>query len=460
MRAGAGGALALGALGPLGKAFASSQRLRQPGSLPDPRRAVGEPTEALPFDHLVILMMENHSFDCYLGMLSRRGQPSADGFRFDRAGRPSNRNPLQDGYVVPYSATSVCQASVSQDWNNTHKQIDGGRMDGFAKTSAQSMVYWTDRELPFYYSLAKTFTLANRWFCSAPCQTYPNRRFLMAGTAYGNISTDTASLGDPPPPNGTIFDQLSAHKLSWRNYFVDLPSTGIIPTIPEKYPANLAPAAQFFTDCAAGTLPAVSLIDPEYGVAGEVGSPIASLGIPGAAKAGGTIGAQGGSEENPQDIQIGQAFAAQVINAVLRSPAWPRTLLVWTYDEHGGYYDHVPPPRAIAPDGIPPALAAGDEPGGYDMYGPRVPAAVVSPYSRPNAVTNVVHDHTSVLATIEAKWNLPALTFRDANAATLIDFLDTRRPRMLEPPPLAAAPDPLPGELRCTTDQPPLPIQH
>jgi phospholipase C len=460
LRAGAGGALALGAAGRFGGGIARAGLLNQPGVLPDLLREPGEPTDALPFDHLVVLMMENHSFDCYFGMLPRRGQPHADGFRFDRHGRPINRNPYKGGYVLPYRARSECQGSVTQNWNSTHQQIDGGRMDGFAATSPQAMVYWTEADLPFYYSLAKTFTLANRWFCSAPCQTYPNRRFLMAGTAYGNISTSTDSLQDPPPPNGTIFDQLSEHGISWRNYFTDLPSTGIIPSIPKKYPANLAPIAEFFADCAAGTLPSVSLVDPEFGAAGEVGGPLASLGIPGSAKAGGFVGAQGGSEENPQDIQIGEATAAKVVNAVLSSPAWPRTLLVWTYDEHGGYYDHVPPPAAVKPDNIPPKLGPKDVPGGYDIYGPRVPTVVVSPYSRPHAVTNVVHDHTSVLATIEHKWNLPPLTKRDAAAATLADFLDTKRPRLLEPPKLAPVGSLVPGERGCDTSNPALKVHH
>ena len=451
----------MGALGPLGRALASTGgKLRRPDSLPDPSRPAGEPAAALPFDHVVILMMENHSFDCYFGMLARRGQPAADGFTFDALGRPTNRNPLNGGYVLPYRATSECQGSVTQNWNSTHKQIDGGRMDGFAETSTQAMVYRTDADLPFYYSLAKTFTLANRWFCSAPCQTYPNRRFLMAGTAYGNISTDTSSLFDPPPPNGTIFDRLSAHGLSWRNYFTDLPSSGVISSVPKKYPTHLVPFSQFFADCAAGTLPSVSLVDPEFGAAGEVGGPLSELPLPGAPQAGGLVGAQGGSEENPQDVQIGEAFAARVVNAVLSSPAWARTLLIWTYDEHGGYYDHVPPPAAIPPDSIPPKLGPGDVPGGYDIYGPRVPTVVVSPYSRPHAVTNVVHDHTSVLATIEAKWNLPALTMRDANASTLLDFLDRRRPALLEPPQLAPAADPLPGEAHCDTSNPTLAVHH
>jgi phospholipase C len=119
---------------------------------------------------------------------------------------------------------------------------------------------------------------------------------------------------------------------------------------------------------------------------------------------------------------------------VLKSPLWPRTLLIYIYDEHGGYYDHVPPPAAIPPDDIAPSLQPGDPAGGYDMYGPRVPAIVVSPYAKSKGVTDVVHDHTSVLATIEAKWNLPALTNRDANAETVMDFLGLDAPQLERDP--------------------------
>jgi phospholipase C len=141
-------------------------------------------------------------------------------------------------------------------------------------------------------------------------------------------------------------------------------------------------------------------------------------------------------------MYYGEAWAHQILQAVLDSPAWARTLLIYTYDEHGGYYDHVPPPAAIAPDSIPPNLSPGDAPGGYNLYGPRVPGIVVSPYSKPNGVTNVLHDHTSVLATVEAKWNLPALTYRDANATTVMDFLDVSRAAFLEPPATLVAPSP------------------
>jgi hypothetical protein len=138
----------------------------------------------------------------------------------------------------------------------------------------------------------------------------------------------------------------------------------------------------------------------------------------------------------------GELWAHGVVQAVLDSPTWDRTLLIYIYDEHGGYYDHVPPPAAIEPDDIQPELSPQDPPGGrYNLYGPRVPAIVVSPYSKAGGVTHVVHDHTSVLATIETKWNLPALTNRDANANTVMDFLDLDQSPLLHPPPLEAPRD-------------------
>jgi phospholipase C len=162
----------------------------------------------------------------------------------------------------------------------------------------------------------------------------------------------------------------------------------------------------------------------------------------------------GESEEHPEDIQLGEAFMARITHAVMTGKNWHRTLLVWLYDEHGGYYDHVAPPTAPAPDTMRPLIGAGDAPGNYTLYGPRVPAVVISPYSKAHEVTNVVHDHTSVLATIEQQWNLPALTFRDANAASLIDFLDPSTMSFPEPPDLAAPANPLPELLQSYSGTP------
>ena len=168
-----------GAVWPAGAAAS----IRQPDSLPDPLRPPGTPTPLLPFDHIVVVMMENHSFDNLLGALARSGQPAADGLSFTSAGIALNSNPGADGTVASFPFASTAQgANVSQTWNATHEQIDGGAMDGFVNSvgSTQPMGYWTPQVLPFAYSLAQTFTVANRWFCSAPGPTFPNRRFLMA----------------------------------------------------------------------------------------------------------------------------------------------------------------------------------------------------------------------------------------------------------------------------------------
>ena len=444
VRFGGSAALAISAGGPLWRAASAvGATVRPPDSLPDPRRPAGTVNESMPFDHIVVVMMENHSFDNLLGALAHSGQPKAKGLSFNAQGLATNSNPGPAGRVRSFPFTTTAQGQhVSQSWNATHEQIDAGKMDGFVRSveDVQPMGYWTPDVLPFAYSLARTFCLANRWFGSAPCQTYPNRRFLMAGTAYGNISTNTESLLDPPPPNGTIWDRLQHYGISWRNYFTDLPSVGVIGSTVEKYPQNLSPIAQLFTDLAANNLPSVSIVDPEFGAAGEVGGPLSEL--PALQGLGLKVSETGGSEENPQDMSYGEYWASQVVKAILASPAWPRTLLLYTYDEHGGYYDHVAPPAAIAPDSIAPALGPGDVPGGYNIYGPRVPAIVASPYSKPNAVTNVLHDHTSFLATVEAKWNLPRLTYRDANAKTVMDFLDLESPAFLNPPTIADAPAP------------------
>jgi phospholipase C len=161
------------------------------------------------------------------------------------------------------------------------------------------------------------------------------------------------------------------------------------------------------------------------------------------------------SEENPQDIQVGEAFAARVINAAMAGPGWPKTVLIWLYDEHGGYYDHVPPPRAVAPDDIPPDITVpSDMPGGYDRYGFRVPAVVVSPFARRHHVSHRVRDHTSVLKLIQAKWNLPAMTLRDANADDLLDCLDFRRPPAFLDPPALPAPGYSGPVTHCTPGDP------
>jgi phospholipase C len=153
--------------------------LRPPNALPDPSRPMGTPDESMPFENIICWMMENHSFDNYFGMLSRRGQPLADGFKFDKSGNPVNHNFDSNGNKIQaFKLSGGCAGNgISQSWDVTHESIYGepgvANMQGFvtAVDDDQPMAYWEQDTLPFYYSLANTFTLANRWFCSAPCQT-------------------------------------------------------------------------------------------------------------------------------------------------------------------------------------------------------------------------------------------------------------------------------------------------
>jgi phospholipase C len=386
---------------------------RHPGTRPYPKLPEG--TDTLPeIDHIVVVMQENHSFDNYLGTLGR-----GDGLTLDSKGRPTNTNPDPTGaYVRSFHETNTRQAGhVTQSWNASHLQYANGRNNGFIgpeSSSDWSMSYYTGEEIPFYHSLAKTFPLCDRYFCSVLAQTYPNRRFLLSGTAFGLIATVDSSITGIPP-NGTIFDRLDANGISWASYATNVSFLNVINDIVHKNPSRIKTIDQFYADAKAGSLPAVSYVDTNILT---------------------------GTEENPQDISLGENFVSMVANALLNSPAWHKTMLVWTYDEHGGYYDHVPPPPAIPPDDIKPVLTSADQPGEYDRYGFRVPTVVMSAYSKPHFVSHTVYDHTSVLKTIERKWNLPAMTYRDANANDLLDCLDLHHRAFADPPTLAAPGNP------------------
>jgi phospholipase C len=357
-------------------------------------------------------------------------------------------------------------------------------MDGFVTSAEQAapegdktaaMAYWTEQDLPFYHGLARTFPLADHWFSSCLGPTFPNRRFLLAGTANGLMDDLPFNLLDRPRA-GTIMDMLTRHHISWVNYrpaagdkshfrrYVryrrrrighsmaslgrplskasdvfkrDLQFTAAIyPLGITRYMAHVRGIDQFLADADSGDLPSFCIVDPDF---------------------------HNFSEESPQDIRKGESFAAEVINRVMHGPAWANTLLIWTYDEHGGYYDHVAPPAAVPPDDIPgrsrvahpsllrsllkvlfpgyvrhaEQLVAG--PDAYDTYGFRVPAVIVSPYARADYVLSDILDHTSVLKLVEEKWNLPALTRRDAAATSPLAALDlTASPAFLAPPELPA----------------------
>jgi phospholipase C len=361
--------------------------------------------------NLVIVIKENHSYDNYFGMLGR-----GDGFTLDADGVPINTNPDRHGRPVrvhhqplPFNPSF----RVSQTWNASHLQWNGGAMDGFVTTtgSDEPMGYLDESDLPWYYGLAGTFGIGDRYFASCLAQTFPNRRFLQAATADGLVATSLPSPFVRPPRSGLIWDRLDAHGISWANYFVEVPEVGLWPRNLLRYYDHLHPIGDFLEDCRAGRLPAVSLVTPDIPFA---------------------------SEGEFEDDQVGEAFTATLFDAVSTGPQWAGLMFILAWDEGGGYFDHVPPPPAVAPDDVPPAIhVPPDQPGGYDRYGFRVPCIVASPYSKPDHVSSVVYDHTSVLATIEQRWDVTPLTKRDAAAAPLWDFVDlTSSPAFPHPPPL------------------------
>ncbi len=394
---------------------ASGAAPREPGSLPYPDLAPG--TDTIPqLEHVVVLMMENHSYDNKLGMLAR---PGADGFTLGADGKPTASNPYSGGAKIQHAfrMPTTCQLSGSptQTWEASHTSYDGGKNEGFVEASgAVAMGYWQQADQPFYYSLASVFPIADRYFCSVLGQTWPNRRYLMAATSLGMVNDDQAFDLATYPKNGTIFDALNAHGISWRDYWSTTPCTLLWPYLFVKDPLNslrLKKIDQFFTDAADGTLPGFCIVEPDYVTT---------------------------SEEDPQNIAQGEAFAAKVIDAVMTGPKWGSTVLILNYDEHGGYYDHVPPPKAVPPDDIQPQpLLGGPKYDGFGRYGFRVPCVVVSPWARRGYVSHNVFDHTSVLKLVETKWNLPALTRRDANANNMLDMLDLSGPAFATPPALA-----------------------
>jgi phospholipase C len=393
--------------------------MRMPGSLPHPALAAG--TDTIPeIEHVVVLMLENHSYDNLFGMLGRGpGQhPRGDGFTLAADGLPTATNPYSDGRIQrAFEMPTTCQISSrpSQEWTASHNQFDNGKMDGFVRTPISigsseivgpvAMGYWTADGLPLTYALAETFPIGDRWFCSCLAQTDPQRRYLIAATSQGM----TGDIGNPTATpqigvaakHGTIFTHMETAGITWNNYN----TTGLTGTTMNLYnndgvfnKTNAPNISQFYADAKSGKLPQFSLLDPNFGTQ---------------------------SQENPQNITLGEGVLGQVIDALRNSPAWRKTLFILTYDEHGGYYDHVPPPKALAPDAFAPIVSQGEKQyDGFARYGFRVPALVVGPYAKRKHVSHLVYDHTSILAFLEHKWNLPAMTKRDANANNLLDFLD------------------------------------
>ena len=335
-----------------------------------------------PIRRVIVLMKENHAFDNYFGTF-----PGADGI-------PKNVT-LPDGSggtVAPHWLDATSTPDLPHERPDMLEAYDGGRNDLFAAVAnAQeaglgnfSVGYYDYHELAAYWTLAANFTLADHYFASMLGPTIPNRLFSIAGTA-GGLTTNP--LNDTTIDVPTVFDQLQQRGISWKYYYS--PSLIYKPTpfyvahlaSDPSLSANVATLSHLAQDIATDNLPSVTYIDPK----GELPGNLAI------------------NEHPPGDVTTGEAWTMGIIGAIMTSPMWNSTAILLTWDESGGFYDHVPPPQV-------------DEWG----FGFRVPMIVISPYAKRGAIDPEVMDHTSILRFIATNWNLSALTSREANASDML----------------------------------------
>jgi phospholipase C len=370
--AGASGAVLLGgATRPIGAGLLTAHA--GAASLPPP--------EDSGIDHIVVVMMENRSFDHFLGWL-----PNADGRQagltyLDAAGSAHETHPLAPDF------TGCTHPDPDHSYEGGRVQYDGGAMDGFLRSGENdeyAIGFYVEEDRPFYSALARNFTTFNRSFCSILGPTFANRLFLHSA------QTDRLSNTSAPAVMPTIWDRLAAAGVSAQYYFSNLPFLGLwgakyVP-ISRLYP-------QFLLDAAAGSLPHVSFVDPRFTVPPDDSQ---------------------NDDHPPADIRRGDAFLAETFQAVANGPGWRHTVFIVTYDEWGGFFDHVAPPRATAPNGVDPDLLHGKA-----LLGFRVPTVVASPFTRgaPDdpRVVGMTFDHTSILKLIEWRFGLDPLTARDAS---------------------------------------------
>ncbi|MBI3073554.1 MAG: hypothetical protein HYY84_15695 [Deltaproteobacteria bacterium] len=375
---------------------------------------------ALPFNHIIVLMMENRSFDHYYSALSK---PEFYGNQIDVADDTfSNPDPTTGARVNRYRESRYCIKDTPHNWDPVHDSWNQGAMDGFLKAAnpngARALGYYTDADLPFYYWLSNTFSISDRYFSSVLGPTWPNRWFVYGATAWGRTKTpDEPVAGDELRRSPHIVKRMrdSGRTVKfYRDGAIMWPTAGFA-----DLTMNGVPASQFASDVANDRLANLTYIDPNF--------MLSPHGLP--------SNALDSDEHPPANIQKGQAFIRGIVATLMSTPkVWKKTVLFITYDEHGGLYDHVAPPPACDPRG---PNSSGKS---FDRYGVRIPLIVVSPFAKKHYVSHRVTDHASIVRFIENRFGLGALTKRDANAWPLLDMFDFKNPPHLTPPALPASP--------------------
>jgi phospholipase C len=426
------------------------------GALPHPDQRPGTYDGSNPIQHIIVLMQENHSFDSLFGSLpsSQAGQPrpytlpspgqemgdtTVDGFDVAHP----RANSFKDCTIYQAHVPSTCNAlDPDHSWDGLHACWNSGANDSFVKDNfrnhahAAVMGYFDRADLPYYYWLADEFAIGDRYFCSVMGPTYPNRSYLYAGTSFGMVkNTHTANANTifdaftdaPTNPIATQIRQsmekqgisYSATKPLWKYYSdASKDESHCAPENIGDYPQQLFPSKhypcagnsdQFVKDVQTGNLAPVTFLDSDLDSDEDE---------------------QSTSEHPMANVQLGEAFSAKVLGALMASNSktgyWWNTAFFLVYDENGGFYDHVAPPEACVPDDHHPDKRS--TPYTFDRYGFRVPLTMISSYAKHHYVSHVIYDHTSVLKFIETKFNIPALTRRDANADSMLDLFDFSTP--------------------------------
>lgn len=401
-------------------------------------------------EHLVVLMLENRSFDCMLGWLYPKSAAfdgldgtetnpwhTADG-AIEQIAVWNDRGMRPDTAMIPDPDPGELFTDMNMQIFGLHGTPEGpadmsGFVDSYLRQPPADRPYdpkavmhcFTPQQVPVLSRLATAFGVSDRWFASAPCETWPNRFFAHTGTAGGWVDNERPRFPRLVPRwLPSVFRRMERHGRSWRIYFHDFPQSAALIDLWPRIATNFRLFEDFLADARNGRLPNYSFIEPRY-----YPSRLTNL-LP-------------NDMHPPHDIVYGEQLVAAIYNAVRRAPSWPNTLLLIVCDEHGGCFDHVRPPPAVPPGGPYPQGFR------FDRYGVRVPAVLVSPYIpqgsvvRPPLVGAAVHpfDHTSIIATLHKLFGLgPPQTERVAAAPDLLSALilptpDNSGPEWIEAPP-------------------------
>jgi len=410
-------------------------------------------------NHIIFMVQENRAFDNYFGELANY-RVNVDHIAGAQLSDVNDLHTLPSGYQIcnsqgqcfaPFHARTECIENLSPSWDETHYDMDlqgddwlhltqdsqykmdrfldttlsGGTGDQYDPTHSRPLGYYDQTDLPFYYELATQFVTDDQWRSPIPANTVPNRMYLFSATSYGH-AFPPQDPSDPAWQRPTIFRALTQAGITWRYYYQDNSVflanwadwndpqiQGNVRNIQEWYNILASPNAD-------EELPQVVFIE--------------------------RASATGYDEHPDNNVQTGSARVQQILNALLTSSAWPDSAFILTWDEGGGLFDHVGPILATPPGDFdqPTDLGQHDQTGEFNVTGFRIPMVVVSPWVKPQTVIHQQTDYTSILKLIETRFNVPALTQRDATTQDMTDptngFFDFSTPHLLTPPPLPTQP--------------------